>query len=78
LVGVLAENVTDDDGGFLHYVRYFGSDEFEERVDALASCGLDLDGEFADCAYGLADKVYVYFCGVSVMMVSGVIWRVVG
>jgi hypothetical protein len=49
----------------LHDVGYFCGDEVEERVYAQARRGLDLDGEFANCADGFADKVNVYFGSVS-------------
>jgi hypothetical protein len=59
LVGVFAEDVADDHGGFLDDVRDFGVDELEERVDTLSRGGFDFDGEFADGADSFADKVDV-------------------
>ena len=59
LVWVFAEDVLDDDRGFLDDVGDAGVDELEEDVDALPGCRLDFDGEFADCADGFADKLHV-------------------
>lgn len=70
LVRILAEDVADHDRGFLHDIGHFGGDELQERVDAATGGGLNLDGEFADRADGLADEMDVDFGGVSVGGVS--------
>ena len=44
LVGVFAEDVADDDRGFLDDVGDLGAEEGEEGADAQLGCGCDLDG----------------------------------
>lgn len=70
LVGILAEDVANDDSSFLDNVGNFGADELEEAVDALSSCGLDFNGELSDGTNGLAHEMNVNFCGVPMSFVS--------
>jgi hypothetical protein len=64
LVGVFAEDVTDDDGCLLDDVGDLCADEGEKGADAQLSCWRDLDGQLADGAYRLADEVNINLCGV--------------
>ena len=70
LVGVFAEDVLDDDGGFLDDVGDAGVDELEEGVDALPCSWLDLDGEFTDGADGFADELDIDLGGVFAELVE--------
>ena len=61
-VGVLAEDVLDDDDGLLHNVVDLGLDKVEEHLDAALGSLLELDGAASDGAHGLAHELDIDFC----------------
>mmetsp|Transcript_34025 Transcript_34025/g.78514 ORF Transcript_34025/g.78514 Transcript_34025/m.78514 type:complete len:352 (+) Transcript_34025:1119-2174(+) len=63
-VGIPAEDVFDDDDGFLHHVIDLGLYEFQEYADAAFGRSLQFDGTPSDGAHALAHEIHVHFGGI--------------
>jgi len=70
LVGVLSENVADDDDCFLNDIGYFSPESFPKALHALIGHFLQFDSALTHGVHCLSDKLHVHLMNIFLQLMQ--------